>query len=67
MREVTERIEGIEAGTALLVGTDEQKILLEARKLLTSKEAYSQMSNATNPYGDGTTSAAIAELTWNNL
>lgn len=67
MREVTERIEGIQAGTALLVGTDEEKILTEARKLLTSQEAYAQMSNATNPYGDGTTSAMIADLTWNNL
>jgi len=53
MREVTERTEGIEAGTAKLVGTDRQKIVREVSVLLTKKEEYESMSRAHNPYGDG--------------
>lgn len=62
MRDVTERQEGVEAGTAKLVGTDEQKIYGEAQKLLDDKSSYAEMANAVNPYGDGTTSEKIAEI-----
>lgn len=53
MREVTERTEGIEAGTAKLVGTDRQIIVKEATALLQDQNLYSNMSKAVNPYGDG--------------
>lgn len=53
MRDTTERPEAVEAGTVKLVGTDSQKILAEAQKLLDDVEAYKSMSQAHNPYGDG--------------
>jgi UDP-N-acetylglucosamine 2-epimerase (non-hydrolysing) len=53
MRKVTERPEGVEAGTARVVGTDEQRIFTEAQRLLNDKAAYQEMSQAVNPYGDG--------------
>jgi UDP-N-acetylglucosamine 2-epimerase (non-hydrolysing) len=59
LRQVTERPEAIEAGTARLVGTDPQRILDEARRLLRDPAAYAQMAHATNPYGDGKASARI--------
>jgi UDP-N-acetylglucosamine 2-epimerase (non-hydrolysing) len=52
-REQTERTEGIEAGTLLLVGTDPDRIFAEGHRLLTDPSAYAQMSQAINPYGDG--------------
>jgi UDP-N-acetylglucosamine 2-epimerase (non-hydrolysing) len=59
LREVTERPEGVEAGTAVLVGTDRGRIVQVASELLTSKAAYEQMANAVNPYGDGQASGRI--------
>lgn len=53
MREVTERPEGVEAGTVRLVGTDRDRIIFEARRLLDDPEAHAQMAHAVNPYGDG--------------
>lgn len=53
MREVTERPEAVEAGTVKLVGTDAEKIVREARALLTDDAAYQAMARAHNPYGDG--------------
>lgn len=53
MRETTERPEGIQAGTVRLVGTNRQKIVAEASRLLDDPEAHAQMSQAVNPYGDG--------------
>ena len=61
MRNVTERTEGIEAGTARLVGTDKEEIVRHVTELLTNKTIYSQMATAVNPYGDGTTAAAIIQ------
>lgn len=62
MREVTERQEGVEAGTAKLVGTSEDVIYSETKQLLDSKDEYGKMANAINPYGDGTTSRQIADI-----
>jgi UDP-N-acetylglucosamine 2-epimerase (non-hydrolysing) len=59
LRETTERPEGIDAGTARLVGTDEGRILAAARELLTDPAAYARMSRARNPYGDGRASERI--------
>lgn len=62
MRDTTERPEGIEAGTLKLVGTDEEVIYREFKKLLTDKEEYEKMSKASNPYGDGFACKRIADV-----
>lgn len=53
MRDTTERPEAVDAGTVILVGTDKEKIITTATKLLTDKKAYEQMGKLHNPYGDG--------------
>jgi UDP-N-acetylglucosamine 2-epimerase (non-hydrolysing) len=53
MRDETERPEGIDAGTLLLVGADPDRIVGAARTLLTDEMAYARMARANNPYGDG--------------
>ncbi len=61
LRNTTERPEGIDAGTLKLVGTDENTIYEETKKLLTSKDEYDKMSKASNPYGDGHASERIVD------
>ncbi len=61
LRNTTERPEGIEAGTLKLVGTDEETIYEETKKLLADKELYEAMSKASNPYGDGKASQRIVD------
>jgi UDP-N-acetylglucosamine 2-epimerase (non-hydrolysing) len=58
-RDVTERVEGIDAGTLELVGTDPDRIVAAAHRLLTDPAAYAAMSHAPNPYGDGKAAARI--------
>ena len=62
MRETTERPEGVEAGTAKLVGTDADTIVRETERLLDDEAAYSAMARAHNPFGDGHSAARIADL-----
>lgn len=62
MRDVTERIEGIEAETAKLVGTDKETIIKETTELLKNKNLYNKMSKAKNPYGDGKASERILSI-----
>jgi UDP-N-acetylglucosamine 2-epimerase (non-hydrolysing) len=62
MRETTERPEGVEAGTARLVGTDSTVIVSEIFRLLDDKAAYEAMARAHNPFGDGHAAAKIVEL-----
>lgn len=62
MRDTTERPEGVKAGTLKLVGTDEEVIYKNFKALLEDKSLYDKMSNATNPYGDGTASRQIADV-----
>lgn len=62
LRDVTERMEGVEAGTAVLVGSNKEKIVAEVTNLLTNKEYYSSISEASNPYGDGKTSEKIKSI-----
>lgn len=62
MRETTERPEGVAAGTARLVGTDPQRIVSEMLSLLNDKAAYSAMSRAHNPFGDGKAAQRIARV-----
>lgn len=61
MRKTTERPEGVQSGTAILAGTDEENIFREASALLTRPDAYGKMAHATNPYGDGHASERIRE------
>ena len=61
LRDTTERPEGIEAGTLKLAGTDENVIYDMIDELLENKEEYEQMSQASNPYGDGLASKRIVD------
>lgn len=61
LRDTTERPEGIKAGTLKLVGTNEETIYKEIKKLLTDKQEYEKMHQASNPYGDGHASEYIAD------
>lgn len=61
LRDTTERPEGIAAGTLKLVGTDENTIYEETKRLLTDKIEYEKMSKASNPYGDGHASKYIVD------
>lgn len=61
MRDTSERMEAVEAGTVRLVGTDVDKITSELRALLTDSAAYDKMSGAYNPYGDGKACGRILE------
>jgi UDP-N-acetylglucosamine 2-epimerase (non-hydrolysing) len=61
MRATTERPEGIEAGTARLVGTDTATIARELLALVTDRAQYEAMATAINPYGDGHAATRIAD------
>jgi UDP-N-acetylglucosamine 2-epimerase (non-hydrolysing) len=67
MRETTERPEGVEAGTAKLVGTDAARIVTEISTLLDDSAAYETMARAHNPFGDGQASGRIVELLANEI
>lgn len=62
LRETTERPEGVEAGCAQMVGTNQQDITQAAMKLLTDAGQYARMSNSKNLYGDGRAAARIASI-----
>jgi UDP-N-acetylglucosamine 2-epimerase (non-hydrolysing) len=62
LREATERPEGVDAGVAILVGTDAEAIEREATRLLTDEAAYRAIARVENPYGDGKASGRIADL-----
>lgn len=66
LRDTTERPEGIEAGTLKLVGTNEDKIYEELKKIINNKDEYEKMSKASNPYGDGFASKRIVDAIINN-
>lgn len=61
LRDVTERPEGVAAGTLRLVGTDRRRIVEEASRLLTDAGAYAAMARAHNPYGDGRAAERIVQ------
>lgn len=61
MRDTTERPEALEAGTVKLVGTDCNRIVDEVSRLLDDNAYYNHMSQAINPYGDGTASQRIVQ------
>lgn len=61
LREVTERPEGLQAGTLLLAGLREENIYESAAKLLRDRESYDRMANKPNPFGDGKASERIVD------
>jgi len=67
LRDVTERPEGVQAGTVRLVGTSKEKIVREARLLLDNPVEYQAMSKAQNPYGDGHASQRIIDALLNEV
>ncbi len=62
LRNVTERPEGVEAGTLRVVGTDRRQIVEQSLSLLTDRKAYDQMTRLANPYGDGLASQRIVAI-----
>jgi len=68
LREVTERPEAVESGVARIVGTDPERIVREASRLLEDPAAHDAMAHAINPYGDGHAAERIAEalISWQN-
>lgn len=62
LRDVTERPEGVEAGTCLLVGPHREKIEPALERLLDDRETYQRMANAPNPYGDGHSARRISDI-----
>lgn len=62
LRETTERPEAVEAGAAMLVGTDPDRIVAEAARLLEDPASYERMATAGNPFGDGTAGRRIVEV-----
>jgi len=61
LREVTERPEALEAGTARLAGVEPERIVAETIRLLEDDQVYQEMARAANPYGDGKASSRIVE------
>ena len=61
LRNVTERPEGVEAGTLNLAGIVEENIYYTTVELLTNEEVYAKMSAAKNPFGDGYAAERIVE------
>ena len=62
LRDVTERPEVVEVGAAKLIGTDADRIFLETRSLIEDSQTYDQMSNASNPFGDGRAGEQIVQF-----
>ena len=62
MRETTERPEAVEAGTVILVGTNENRIVSEVLELLNDSAKFEKMSKLHNPYGDGKASKRVVEF-----
>jgi UDP-N-acetylglucosamine 2-epimerase (non-hydrolysing) len=62
LRQVTERPEAVEAGAAMLVGTEKRRIVREVNRLLDDQESYDAMAKARNPYGDGRAGERIAGI-----
>jgi UDP-N-acetylglucosamine 2-epimerase len=62
LRDVTERPEAVDAGVVMLVGTDTERIVAEASRLLMDADAYAQMARPANPFGDGHAAERIVDV-----
>ena len=67
LRNTTERPEAVKAGTVALIGTEKDVVYNMTKHLLTDAAAYSAMSNAVNPYGDGKSSERIVQAILHEL
>lgn len=67
LRDTTERPEGVEAGTAKLIGTDLARIVAESCTLLQDKPAHERMAKSVSPYGDGKAAARIRSVVFERL
>ena len=67
LRKITERLEAIEVGGAVLAGTDKKVILDNFKNIYENKRIYKKMSEAENPYGDGKASQYIYNIIHSNL
>jgi len=67
LRTTTERPEGVDAGTARLIGTDESVVYESARELLANEDSYKAMANAVSPYGDGKAAGRIRYIALREL
>ena len=65
--ETSERPEGVTAGCARLVGTNEDLIVKECSRLMDDEVAYASMANSANPYGDGTAAHSILNILERNI
>jgi len=61
LRNVTERLEGVDAGTLKIIGTNRQDIIQNTSELLENETEYKKMTSANNPFGDGKASCRIVE------
>lgn len=61
LRDTSERLEAVSAGTVILVGTDVERIVSETDRLLSDSDAYAAMSASYNPYGDGKACGRIVD------
>ena len=61
LRDSTERPEGVDAGTLRVIGTNEEDVYNETKKLIENPDLYQKMSQAVNPYGDGQASERIVQ------
>ncbi|MFQ5912212.1 MAG: non-hydrolyzing UDP-N-acetylglucosamine 2-epimerase [Nitrospinota bacterium] len=66
MRDVTERTEAVEAGTAKVIGTDPRMIVAESQRLLRNRREYERMATAVSPYGDGQAAKRIVQVLLEN-
>lgn len=67
VREETERMEGVLANTAKLVGTEYQNVYEGIKELMSNEEKYKEMAHAVNPYGDGTAAKKIIDIIEQNI
>ena len=61
LRKVTERPEAVAAGTAKVIGVEEQGVYQDVKELLNNPRVYERMANAVNPYGDGKATLRILD------
>lgn len=62
LRNETERMEGVEAGCSLLVGTDTVAIIEAATRLFSDPALHASMAAVPNPYGDGSAARIITDI-----
>ncbi|STX28205.1 UDP-N-acetylglucosamine 2-epimerase [Legionella beliardensis] len=66
MREITERVEGLSAGVAKLVGVRKEGIVKATQEILEDRKIYEAMARVSNPYGDGKAAQRIADVIVNS-